>query len=326
MLILRSFPRIHVCLLDLSGATGRKNGGAGFTLDGLPTVIKVKESFATTVSIVGNDTELSEATGRLLERFGKRLARQLTFSLEIIPPTLHVGLGSKTAVLLAILEGLNQTFGLKLEPSELQSISGRGGTSGVGINTFFSGGFVVDGGHPQDDLGVFRPSSAHAHGICVPPVMIRINIPSHWRFHLFVPPKGLKRFAEDELAFFKANTPLPAAEVFESIAIVYHNVVPAVMQGDIKLLKAAISAVSSVGFKLREIESQGTAVRSLIKALEVYPDSAVGMSSMGPLVYAITNLGDNAFDAYLKDVIERFDCGYLGSFAGRNRGFEVEHA
>ena len=49
------------------------------------------------------------------------------------------------------------------------------------------------------------------------------------------------------------------------------------------------------------------------------------MSSMGPLVYAIANFGDEEFDKHVKRVMEQGDFGYLGSFIGRNRGFEVEH-
>jgi beta-ribofuranosylaminobenzene 5'-phosphate synthase len=326
MLVLRSFPRIHVCLLDLAGATGRKNGGAGFTLDGLSTIIKVGKVPLTTVTVVGNDEELSEAIKGLLERLRQSVDEKLTFSLEIIPPpALHVGLGSKTAVLLGILEGLTQTFGLQLSPSRLQALSGRGGTSGIGINTFFSGGFVVDGGHPQDGSRDFLPSSARGNGFPIPPVMMRADIPSHWRFHLFVPPKGLKWFGRDETAFFKANTPLPASEVFESIALVYHSIVPAVMQGDLKLLNAGIRGVSNVAFKRREIHAQSREVKDLIATLSAYPGSAVGMSSMGPLIYAITSSVDCDFEAHVKHLMEHADCGYLGTFAGRNRGFEVEH-
>jgi beta-ribofuranosylaminobenzene 5'-phosphate synthase len=326
MLVLRSFPRIHVCLLDLAGATGRKNGGAGFTLDGFSTIIKVEKAPSTTVTVVGNDEELSEEIKGVIERLQESIDKNLTFLLEIIPPpALHVGLGSKTAVLLGVLEGLRQTFGLQLSPSRLQALSGRGGTSGVGINTFFSGGFVVDGGHPQDGSQNFLPSSARGRGFPIPPLILRADIPSHWRFHLFVPPKGLKWFGRDEIEFFEANTPLPASEVFESIALVYHSIVPAVMQGDLKLLNAGIRGISNIAFKRREIHAQSREVKDLIEALSAYPDTAVGMSSMGPLIYAITNSLDGDFETHAKHLMEHTDCGYLGTFAGRNGGFEVEH-
>lgn len=90
-------------------------------------------------------------------------------------------------------------------------------------------------------------------------------------------------------------------------------------------MDTGIRGISNVAFKRREIHTQSREVKDLIAALSSYPGSAVGMSSMGPLIYAITNSADSDFEAHVKHLIEHADCGYLGTFAGRNCGFEVEH-
>lgn len=324
-MLVHSFPRIHVCLLDLAGVTGRKNGGAGFTLDGLPAQIKINKAHSTALTIIGKDNELAESINGVLARV-EGTHKHIGYSIEITPPSaLHLGLGSKTAILLGVLAGISQTFGLHLSASELQVLSGRGGTSGVGINAFFSGGFVVDGGHPQDGARDFLPSSAQRQDFSIPPVLIRLEIPLDWRFHLFIPQAGKRLFGSDEVAFFKANTPIPANEAFESIALVYHSLVPAVMQADLQLLKKAITGISNIGFKLREIRGQSKEVRELIESLAAYPACAVGMSSLGPLVYAIASSSDSRFDAYVQGVMTQTNSTYLGTFRGRNQGFEVEH-
>ena len=96
----------------------------------------------------------------------------------------HVGFGSKTALLMAIGIGCNEAAGSPLTEEELVVLSGRGGTSGVGVNTTFVGGFVVDGGRSKKKGTQFRPSSVEAPRGC-PPVLVRLRIPSEWRVHLF---------------------------------------------------------------------------------------------------------------------------------------------
>ena len=91
----------------------------------------------------------------------------------------------------------------------------------------------------------------------------------------------------DEAAFFRANTPVPIDDVFESIAIAYHSLAPAVMNADLPLLRVGISRISQLGFKKCEINGQSEDVRTLMAALFGYDKCAVGMSSMGPLVYVI---------------------------------------
>jgi beta-ribofuranosylaminobenzene 5'-phosphate synthase len=73
-------------------------------------------------------------------------------------------MGSKTALLLSMIEALSLLAGCDLSPSKLVELSGRGGTSGVGVSSYFSGGMIFDLGRPNDNLP-FVPSSADATGL-----------------------------------------------------------------------------------------------------------------------------------------------------------------
>ena len=70
----------------------------------------------------------------------------------------HVGMGSGTAIRLGVLEGLFCINQRTMSRKELIQESNRGGTSGIGINTYFSGGLVLDLGVQNND-DVFLPSS-----------------------------------------------------------------------------------------------------------------------------------------------------------------------
>jgi len=321
MTLVCSYPRIHVCLFDLAGATGRKHGGAGFTLDGLPTRIVASRSGETRVLVDGDNGTFGAEIEAALLRISTCVRQSLIADIRVSPgPNPHLGLGSKTAIMLGVLEALKRLFALALTDADIQKLSGRGGTSGIGVNSFFTGGFIIDGGHPQDHSQIFEPSSFRSE-FPIPPIMFRTAIPETWRFHLCDVSGGLRMFGADEVAFFRANTPVPAAEVFESIAIAYHALAPAVRNSDLDLFRSGIARISELGFKKREISGQSDDVRTLITALRSYDSCAVGMSSMGPLVYAIAEADNPAFTDYLLSLSRYIRFDYLGAFAGRNRGF-----
>jgi beta-ribofuranosylaminobenzene 5'-phosphate synthase len=226
-------------------------------------------------------------------------------------------------LLLAIIQAVNQLYDLGLSRTVIQTLSGRGGTSGIGINAFFEGGFLVDGGHAQQLPGLHSPSSSRRPSQ-VPPVMYRCDIPSRWRFCLFLPDvlgaSQLSGVAEE--SFFKRNTPIPAAEVFETVAIAYHGIAPAVRDGDLNTLSHGLARLQQLGFKRREIDGRGVSVTALLQSLASIPECASGMSSVGPLVYAIV---DEARSSALAGVLAQYSsrARLLTTAGPRNSGFTI---
>ena len=183
----RSFPRIHVTLIDLGGATRRRFGGAGFALDAMPAVVK---AFRGRECGVEGAPNLKGRDRNGLELYVRKLSRILEQTLRVEIQSVmeqHIGLGSKTALLLAAGLACNAVGGARLQRETLVRMSGRGGASGVGVNVAFDGGFVVDGGHRVGTLNDnFGPSSAGG-GSTLPPKLVRLEFPASWRVHLFLP-------------------------------------------------------------------------------------------------------------------------------------------
>jgi beta-ribofuranosylaminobenzene 5'-phosphate synthase len=109
----------------------------------------------------------------------------------------------------------------------------------------------------------------------------------------------------------------------DTLALVYHAIVPAVAYNDIPLLRAGLSEIQRVGFKAREVRAQPSSVEGLIHRLEEVPDVAVGMSSMGPLVYAVHVGPDELFRSLFQSLASENGAEYLGSTIGRNEGHTV---
>lgn len=154
-------------------------------------------------------------------------------------------------------------------------------------------------------------------------MLARQAFPKHWRVHLFLP-TSRSYSGDEELAFFREHTPIPAAEVQEILAAIYHGIVPAFAEADLGTLRRAMHEIHCAGFKKREVESHGSVVRDLLDRLYGEPSLAAGMSSLGPLVYAIAPRDLNILSTHRIGASLSTPVEYLGSFAGRNEGYELE--
>jgi beta-ribofuranosylaminobenzene 5'-phosphate synthase len=318
MVIVTAFSRLHVGLIDLAGITSRRYGGAGFCLQS--PVVRVSAKLAD-VSTLATPPTLSRRAVDDIKRAMAALSllTPAAWRVEVLEaPMEHIGLGTKTALLLAVVTACAHAADLALSREQIQGLSGRGGTSGIGVNVFFTGGFVVDLGHPQTSENLFGPSSTGPPR-SLPRLSVCLPIPQNWRFHLFLP-GGLCYTTEGERAFFIQRAPIPPSEVLDVLASVYHSIVPAVAYDDFDLLRVGLSRIQQVGFKLREIRGQPHSVGGLIHRLEEMPDLAVGMSSMGPLVYAIRADPAELPDSLLQSLANENGADYLGSTVGRNEG------
>ena len=318
--LIKTGSRIHCSLLDLGSATEHAYGGAGFMLEGPEVKVSAVRSSAWHVT---SGLLLETRTRDDLEETLSRLSQHTkgisaTLSIESLPPQ-HVGLGTKTSLLLACLLAVKEELKIPLDMEALQLISGRGGASGVGIHGFFTGGFLVDAGHPIGGINTLVPSS-NRHPSKPPLLSVQFRIPSSWRFHLVLP-KGRLWEGSAEAQFFTNNTPIPKEEVYEAIAVTYHGLVPAVYSGDIRQLGRALARLQTIGFKARELSAQSSEVQLTYQALSRIPSAATGLSSMGPLLYIILDENDEPGAKTVTDISKETDSTYLGAFPGLSHGY-----
>jgi len=323
VLTLIAYPRIHVTLIDLGHATLRANGGAGFALDGLPLMISARTGARDLVSLprdfdcaAHDDIEMAVGRMRKVFEFPPTLIGVATSAPQ------HVGLGTKTCAVLGTLQATACLHGIGASRSDIQRLSGRGGTSGVGISTFFTGGFIADAGHPRCHRS-YTPSSS-APPAAPPPVNVQMRMPNEWICHLILP-QGFRRAGVDEAAFFRKNTPIESESALQVLSAVYHGICPAVASADLDLFRTALLQISEIGFKRREVMAQPPELAALLHRLNRDPALAAGMSSMGPLVYVV-GAGDRGESARgeIEGICAAFEAKYLGAYPFRNAGFEVE--
>lgn len=321
VMLIRGYPRIHVALIDLAHATRRRYGGVGFALDCCPVEVKYEESLNLLLS--GFDTldiPAQKDVLSLIERMNDKLRRS-TFNLSVrqmLPQ--HVGLGSKTALLLSIAQVINAAQNLSLTTREIQQITHRGGTSGIGIHTFFCGGVVTDGGHIDDLSEPFMPSGAKGN-IRIPPRLIHMDFPSNWDVALLISSER-RLDATSEMTFFEENTPIRELDALELLSLVYHGLMPGIAERRLCLVKDALIGIRRFGFKAREINAQHESVRSTLDMLDRLTNCAAGMSSLGPLVYVIYDENDETIWSEINTIGQTNGIKSLFRCKARNSGFD----
>ena len=204
-----------------------------------------------------------------------------------------------------------------------QSLSGRGGASGIGIHGFYVGGVLCDAGRANDHIDRLLPSGA-GPATSLPLLMFRQPFPASWRVGLCLPGAELSH-GLDERRFFEMNAPVPRIEALETMAILYHGLMPAFRLQSLELLASTLMSISNVGFKRLEIERCGENVINLLGDL-LGKGYAAGMSSMGPLVYVIFATDDERASVELQELCAARNARWLGCHSGLNRGATIRRA
>jgi len=313
----RTPARIHVTLIDLNGSVGRVDGGAGFAIDA-GMVVSVRKSDRTRVTLDGSlkgktwVDELVKRAERVANTFG---SFEVRIEKAYRP---HCGLGSGTQLSLAVAKACSVLRGEERSVRELAEIVGRGGTSGIGVAAFESGGFIVDGGHSRKVKRSFAPSSASR--VPPPPVIARLDFP--WRVAIALP--HLSGFSgREEVDLFSKHCPIPVDEVREVSHLVLMKLLPSVAEEDIEAFNDGIGEIQRVGFKRVEV-AMHPEIREL---LDHFSDSVkLGMSSTGTAIYTAVDSeveGRNVLRDVAKFFEERgVECeGFIAR--PNNRGAEV---
>ena len=279
-------PRIHLGLISLHAGGPRKNGGVGFAIGdpGAQVRLSRAERF---VLEDHRERPLAEAEATRLARSvaaaieGRRLPYNVKVSVSGRLGT-HIGMGSGTAVTLAVLEGLFALNGCEISQENLVMYSRRGGTSGIGIHTYFSGGLVLDLGVPNDG-SVYLPSSSVVP-TRTPLALPAVPLPS-WTLCLCLPVGIRPKSEEEEREFFRESLPITAERSFEASYHAAFGVYAGAVEGDWRGFCAGIDALQTTRWKQMEWRQYGPRLAELACTLRDLGASCVGLSSMGPMVF-----------------------------------------
>ncbi len=300
--------RLHLTLIAMHNGEYRINGGLGFAIadPSCELTFFANADFAIDDQrvIPLGDNELKRLVTLLQaeqQRHDFPVAAEIAISGNMRP---HFGFGSGSAISLACLEALHRLNGSIPTPEELVAASGRGGTSGVGIHSYFSGGCVFDLGRAADNNS-HTPS--HQATASRPLLLDQLPMPD-WEIGICMPLSIPHKSQADERAFFERTCPLPAEAVYETLYHSLFGLYAAIRDADRTTFCHALRAVQACAWKKAERLEYGVALIEIEQALYAKGAEAVGMSSLGPSLFF---LADNVAEIVNQMRLARPDCEWL---------------
>jgi beta-ribofuranosylaminobenzene 5'-phosphate synthase len=279
-----AFGRIHAGLIDLSDTGYRLNGGVGWAVDGFEARVRASASNAWSIS---DERAEPMAHGELqslcdmLAAFGDSHGHRGTAIVLSGDLPSHRGLGAGTALRLAMLEACSLLWGVRVTRGDLVVASGRGGTSGVGVRTYFEGGLVVDLGHPRG-----APAAPSRDRATAGPALelLRFDMPE-WDFGITVLPNVPPADIAIERRIFETALPLHPHDVRSALYEIIYGVVAGALDCDEATFAQAIDHLQQGAWKHAEWSSHGSIVKERADQLRFAGARGIGLSSMGPTLF-----------------------------------------
>jgi beta-RFAP synthase len=268
--------RLHFGLIGWGPRHERQFGGVGVMV--APPSLVVQASSAAQLSIHGPlEARVKSIVQRLAMHWQLEALPSCRLEVVAAPPP-HAGLGTGTALSLAIVAAVAEALGrdpLTLE--EMALVTGRGLRSAVGAHGFAGGGLIYEDGKTAGDvLGRLKTRAA---------------IPDEWRFLLVRTAGGLGLGGDDERRAFEmvSSTPVQTADELRHIAEA--RLVPAARVGNFEGFAAAVGEYNRLaGSLFASVQGSNYAtaeIGELIAAMRQRDIHGAGQSSWGPTVFAV---------------------------------------
>ena len=304
MLRIKAFPRIHITLIGMNKDGYRLNGGIGFSISS--PILDINFETSNTIDII--DKRIYGFTEDELHRLKNHInqvAKNQDFEKVFICVInegiiqSHVGFGSNTMIYLACIEALFILNQRNYSEEDVIALSGRGGTSGIGVNTYFRGGFIFDTGIAIHGQRTHAPSSAFVSKECKQPLLMKsVELP-FWDLGICIP-QIVPKTEEEESRFFQANCPIGKKDVEKILYESVYGATSSLMENNFKMFCNSINTIQQTKWKSLERNLYGDTIIEVEDTIRKNGARCVGMSSMGPMLYFF---GDD-----IENIVEKVSC------------------
>lgn len=322
---IKSPSRLHLGLIDMNGSYGRLDGGIGLTIKD-PNFILYAEPAEKGITIEFNDNfsftdsikhecnkKITSAAEKVINFYDVDEGFYFRVDRAYLP---HSGLGSGTQIALSTGKLICEHIGQESNGYGLGKITGRGGTSGIGVFAFDQGGFIVDGGHSIKEKSSFLPSSASKAS---PPQLFgRYEFPEEWGVLLVILKSDVSVNGQKEVNIFQEYCPIDRKEVELFSHLTFVNLIPFLLEKDLPCFGNIINKIQTIGFKKIEVSLQSDNIKALMNKLTEIGAYAVGMSSFGPTVYSFYDKTNKHIVEEIKDYVG--DDGIVITTKAQNHG------
>ena len=288
--------RLHLGIIDTCGDLGHIYGSIGVAID-TPNV-ELEAIPCQTLKARGKDAERTLKIAQVfLSKFPGARPVQINV-LRAIPE--HVGLGSGTQLSLAVGMAIASLYGLRTNVREIAMALGRGRVSGIGVNVFEHGGFVLDAGRKSASVTDLQSD--------LPLAAWQTKFPEDWRFVVGIPKTGTGLSGQRESEAFSSLRPSSPVLVGKICRLIIMKMVPSLIEKDVKEFGESLTTIQNLVGKSFSKAQGGIffspLIRNCVQLMLASGAYGAGQSSWGPTVYGVVDNESNA--EMLKQHLERF--------------------
>lgn len=316
-IIIETPSRIHLGFLELDNNSDRLFGSLGLTISNFGTKLLFKKSKKT--HVICKDLNQKEKINRILNLIKKRIDFP-PFEINVlksIPE--HTGLGSGTQLALSVGTVISTLTKHKISIDELAIILDRGKRSGIGIESFKNGGFIVDGGKIKNSKKI-------------PPILFSANWPSAWKLILILDNslEGIHGLKEKQ-AFTNINS-ISSELSKENCKSLCLKILPSILEKRFKDFCFGMQEIQNNTAKIFS-KSQGglftsKKVSMIFNNIKSNEKICYGQSSWGPTGYVILeseSRREEIFNEISKFIKKKFIKDVeMVRIEGKNNGFKIK--
>ena len=274
--IVDSPARLHLGFYGINKDLDYSFGSIGLAINAFRTIVSAKYA----------RKSQSPLTNVKLNQILKKKNINKSYVLEIISsPPKHIGLGSGTQLSLCFIHAINILLNLNLSKDECIRLSSRGKRSGIGIGTFYSGGFVVDG-CKKDHL--------------YPKTLFNLKFPKQWHIILINDTSRRGSFGRKESEFFNNKKNTTETINKELSFILMRGLFPSILYEDFDNFCDNLNHYQKMTSRFYKSNQRDTYlsndIAKIIKFVTNSGFKGVGQSSWGPLSYILTESKAEAED------------------------------
>ncbi|MFK7767028.1 MAG: beta-ribofuranosylaminobenzene 5'-phosphate synthase family protein [Mariniblastus sp.] len=290
--------RLHFGLFSIGNVVDRMYGGVGLMIDSPRTKVTCYASGSFSLSGPNAkacrhaiETWFKNQTGSNTFAFRSLDELPVELKIESVPPR-HSGFGTGTQLALCSAMAITQLLELPLPgPLEMAASVARGARSGIGSHGFYHGGFLVDRGKETELVqgGEKAPLA---------PLDFQTGFPKQWPVVTLILKNETGLSGGLEMDAFANLPPTSESERESMIEIVRTKMIPGVTQTDYDLFADGVFEFGRrSGMMYEPIQNgpyNGHSIEKLVNEIRSFGVPAVGQSSWGPCVFAITRDDETA--------------------------------
>ena len=254
--------RLHLGFISLNSSTPFTYGGVGISISGQATIVNIKKSKKFESNLPKNITD------KILNFLRSKKLHTMIKIDCIHSPEKHIGLGSGTQLILSVEELITEFYKLDINPN----IFNRKFRSGIGMNSYTKGGFIVDA--PKNNLSQSE-------------IIFQTKFPLEWKAILLFDNKKKGLHGKSEKNFFASTRSHNLRKNLSDITL--NELIPSVIYKDFRIFAKSLTKFQNLNAmfysKVQKSLYLSNDINKIINQISKQFIVGCGQSSWGPTSY-----------------------------------------